>query len=642
MERATKLLVVACTAAALAMEVWVLAPSWPSLATLTFGAFAATAVLTAVDRRAVAVVLVFAYVYPALIATFHGIYHIDYDVIWMGALLGAIVPDSARTPWHFPAHWRGPLVFWALVAAVSTAIVVSREADFYPRLLVDGVAQRFVALWVLHGGLTILLGILWFDWLFGASLNFSHAVVTPLVLSCLALATVSAYQAFVDISFLNANVFGGTGRASGTTFDANVSGALAAFWTGGAMLWAASLGRWRWPGLAIVAGAAWIAVWASGSRTALLAASISSGFGAIAFFAQPQQSLKRRLGRVLGIAAIAAGIMLAVTATNPQIVGPAQRLEGTLPQEVSLEAMRWFANQMWDRNGYGSVATEMIRDYPWFGIGISSFQLLLPNYTVGAPLPPDNAQNWFRHQLVEFGLIGSVGWIVWVCAFAWFAVKPRSGTTQGVWVLRGMLIGFAATSFLGMPAQAVPVTITFWTAAFWLVEVVGVPRVTPLARRGWIAVTAGVLLFAAGSLQLAATQLRVPMRAQRSGASYAYGFSYPEPDGSGGEYRWARQRASMVIDAKTREMVISVSVNHHDVGTNPVDVKVWVDGDAVLRTTLRDTAAVTKHVTLPHGENRTVIDTWVSRVVRPADLGVADARELGLMVGWSFLPESRQ
>jgi hypothetical protein len=385
-----------------------------------------------------------------------------------------------------------------------------------------------------------------------------------------------------------------------------------------------------------------VAVWASGSRTALLAAAISSAFGAVAFFTQPQQTLKRRLIRMLGIVAIAAGVILAVAATNPQIVGPAQRLEGTLPQEFSMEAARWFAWQMWDRYRYGSVATEMLRDYAWFGVGVSSFQLLIPNYTVGAPLPPDNAQNWYRHQLVEFGLIGSVGWIVWVCAFAWFVVRPRRGTIPVVWAIRGMLIGFAVISFVGMPSQALPVTITFWTAAFWIVEVMGVPRETPLTRPAWIAITAGVVLFAAGTAQLAATQLRVPMRAQRSGAPYSYGFYYPEPDGAGGEYRWARQRASMVIDVETRRMVISVSANHHDIATTPVDVKVWVDGDAIISTTLRDTAAVTTQVTLPVGQARTVIDTWVSRVVRPGDVGVADARELGLMVGWRFSPESQQ
>ena len=50
---------------------------------------------------------------------------------------------------------------------------------------------------------------------------------------------------FVDIGFLNETVFATMGRATGTMYDANVAGMVAALWIGGTFLWALRLGGWR-------------------------------------------------------------------------------------------------------------------------------------------------------------------------------------------------------------------------------------------------------------------------------------------------------------------------------------------------------------------------------------------------------------
>src|SRR6185503_10348311 len=100
----------------------------------------------------------------------------------------------------------------------------------------------------------------------------------PLAVSALAMASVAIYQLFADLSFLNETVYGSIGRASGTLFDANLCGTVAALWIGGTILWTQRLGRWR-PYLSIGSVAAtWLAVWASGSRTAFAAAVIVTAF----------------------------------------------------------------------------------------------------------------------------------------------------------------------------------------------------------------------------------------------------------------------------------------------------------------------------------------------------------------------------
>ncbi len=69
----------------------------------------------------------------------------------------------------------------------------------------------------------------------------------------------------------------------------------------------------------------------------------------------------------------------------------------------------------------------------------------------------------------------------------------------------------------------------------------------------------------------------------------------------------------------------------------PVDVKVWRDRQLVVEERLTSTAPVTKYISVPDGDRRLLLETWVSRVIRPRDVGVADDRELGLLVKWDFL-----
>jgi hypothetical protein len=311
---------------------------------------------------------------------------------------------------------------------------------------------------------------------------------------------------------------------------------------------------------------------------------------------------------------------------------------------------------MWNRNRYGSAATAMIAKFPLFGVGVGSFQTLLPAFTLlyGDPLQADNAQNWYRHQFAELGLVGSLPWIAWVIAFGWFVLRRRPSESDlvCVWTARGILLSFALISLVGMPAQDVIVTITFWTMAFWYVSLVGVPTGAPasigaseenktgLNSRAWGIISAVLVIYAVGTASLAATSLRVPVRAQTAEWPYwpySYGFYDPESDGSGQQFRWTGRRAVTVLEAPTEWLRLTVSANHRDLDTKPVDVKVWRDRELVLRSRLSTTTPVTKYVHLPGAEKRVIIETWASRVVRPSDFGAEDTRELGVMVKWEFV-----
>ena len=66
-----------------------------------------------------------------------------------------------------------------------------------------------------------------------------------------------------------------------------------------------------------------------------------------------------------------------------------------------------------------------------------------------------------------------------------------------------------------------------------------------------------------------------------------------------------------------------------------------VDGAKALATTVSDSSPVRAFAPVRTGRSRIVVDASVSRVVRPADFGGADPRELGAMVQWEFVDQAK-
>jgi hypothetical protein len=656
MERASKLFIIGWTCVALAADVWLLRGSWPGLRAIAPLVFALAAAVTALDRRAVAIVVFSSYLFPVLVYWHLGRYTPQYGAVWMAALLGAIIPLSVRTPWHIPARWRGPLVCWALVIAASGSIVAARELDFTPALIaVTTVANSagggwpaFVIAWVLHVAVGLLLGILWFDWLLALpAAQFRAVVAAPMAASALVLAAVAICQLFVDVKILNPTVYQTLGRASGTVFDANVCGTIAALWIGGIALLVQPLRRWRPHALAIGTLIGWLAVWATGSRSAFAAAAIATAFTLRGLYGASRPRVAA-VQVIAGASAVSALVIL-LAATNLGAIGPLARFRPTLPS-FSMGSLRWFIkDQTWVRNGYGIASTAMIQRYPLFGVGVGSFQSLLPEFPLpqDGPLAPDNAQNWYRHQLAELGLVGSIGWVAWVIAFGAYALRRRRQDPEIIWSTCGALAAFALISFVGMPGQEVMVSITFWTIAAGFVSIAGRPPDARLNAASWATMMGVVILYSAGTLYAARHDLRVPARAQRVGWSYMYGLFPPDP--GGGDYRWSGRRAVMVMQAPEPWIELTISLDYRDLldgrgerplahaPTRPVDVKIWRDGELVFDSQLESTAPVTTVLSVPAANRWLFLETQVSRVFKPREFGVNDDRELGLRVKWSFV-----
>jgi hypothetical protein len=423
--------------------------------------------------------------------------------------------------------------------------------------------------------------------------------------------------------------------------DANAFGIAAAFCACGYVGWLRrdrpARTMFAWAGLAV----AIVGLWASGSRTALIA-------GLLAFAPLLALAFRRRvLGSGRGVPRRLAGAALTLFIAGVLVLafmsnaGPVRRLRWIIPV-TSVESLNVFALDMWTRFGYGRAAAHMIGEHPWFGVGIGSFPILVGDYpysNFGGPLVPDNAQNWIRHELAELGVVGCLGWVAWVAMLAATAASWRARATRSfrTAVTGGVLVGVLVISQVGMPTTNLAVAITFWTFLFWYLLLtyppwVWKPATSETRPASWLAMVVLVLLFTGGTLHSAVTTLRVPMRARDAGWAYSYGFLAPEPDGKGGEFRWAVQNAAAVVPAPKRMVKVTVWTGSPDAASRPTHVRVWHDDRPVIDTVLADATPVGAYVEIDRDPPWFMVRTSMDRELDPSE-----PREHGLAVEWTFL-----
>lgn len=667
---------------AVAVETALAAPEWPELPWVVALTFAIACVAGRWLARVVpAAVLAFGYVAPAFFTAVIGRFRLAYVVVWVAGLLGLILATRPLRGWALTPRWKWPIVLWALTVAAVWPIVALRELDFSLAVLdvrhiantAVGVLPKEAVLAVVGTALTQGVGLLFFDWLHDGFRRepidrLERRVILPLAASAVAACLLGTYQGFVDLEFLSGGNWPSIGRAAGSMVDANSFGMIAALWVSAFVaLGFQQRGRAR----AWLAGAAGLlalaGLWASGSRSALIAVLLAAALIVYGVW----RALPSRASRLRLLAALvaAAAILAAVVAVAPgQASGPIRRLFSALP-EPSVENLGSFAYALWHRNYYGAAAMLMIREHPVVGVGVGSFNMLSSDYTwlAGNRGPFDNAQNWFRHQFAELGLVGSVGWILWVILFAATLIRTRGEGDRRVpsLAIKGALVGFGAISMLGVPAQSTAVTLTFWVFAFWYL-MLAVPPAPPKGTEGapaplkgtegapardsrpsfvpapgrlaWAAAVFLVAAYLGGTWLVATRQLSVPERAVRFGWNYAYGFYDLEQPAGAEPFRWTMGRALAVIPVERGWLKLTVWSSHPDVRERPVSVRVWRDRESVLQVTLSDATPVTRYVPVPEGRPRMILRFDVDRTWRPSDGGAADTRELGVAVAdWVFV-----
>jgi len=578
------------------------------------------------------------------------------DVVWMAGLAGALLRAGAGNRWNLPPLWRLLLGGWALVLTLAWPIVVARELDFHWHTLRDDGAVNSWAMltaarvvtWSLYVTQTQLLGLLWFDWLWG---RFSHDAATPpravhaLWLGVTAASVVAIYQGWIDLTFLSTPFWANERRAAGTLLDANGYGMLAAL--------AAPVGGWwlrrHLPVALAVFAVNGLGVWMSGSRTALVgavagvlgitAAALARGRESSAFAeATADKSDPPAVRGPVPGSRVAAALVVIVLVVGALVAGGAV---GPLRRIAEVPLSRAGLADLWSRGGYGTIAVQMLRETPWTGVGPGMYHVIAPDYwrvSRQMTLAFDNAQNWWRHQASELGALGGLPVLAWsaLLAVGLLVAAPRAGRGDA-WLPRALLAGIGLASLVGMPTQNPLVLLWFFAlVAWWGTASAGA---VPEGRVGGAAAPTLALvllvlvaLHAGGTAVLARGWLSVPERAKRAHRDYVLGASDLEPLAGATLFRWTNGDARFLWAVKTRWLLLRFWVQHPDAAVSPVRVTVATRCGVLVDEELTSSAPLSVGLELPEGTLFLDANIRASRTWQPAPRPPGDTRQLGVAV----------
>jgi hypothetical protein len=593
------------------------------------------------------------------------------DLIWLAGLAGALLRASSWLRWHLPPAWRVLLGGWALTLSLSWPVLVAREIGFDPRVLWDvGAINSWAMLgapqvvsWITYLVLAQLLGLVWLEWLMTRLADTplrvpraAHALWFGTTIATL----VAIYQGTVNLQFLNGSLWVAVRRAGATMLDANAYGVAAAF---AAPVAVVAIWQWRGriaPTLAIVVGGLNLTgMWMSGSRTALMCAAVGMAALVIASIwrrwsvaPQPAAALvtsetvpahsRRRWIAVAILAAIIGSATIA--AVSSQTVGPLRRV-------AQAPTTNGIVSALWSRYGYGTIAMRMVRDFPLTGIGIGGYQFMAPDYwrrMTGKTLALDSAQNWWRHELAEFGIVGAAPIFIWSGFAAWQLLRRRAvrdGVVAAV-TLRGLLLALVVASLVQVPTQSPFVLLWFFFAVAWLAALVGLPALNAPGnlrthRFAWCAVTVAAIVFSAGHLVLAAGRLSVLERARVDNREYVTGGYNLEPLDFG-KFRWVPEHAHFLVPARNGVVIIRLWAQHPDIATHPVHVKLAGACGVIFDESLSNADPIALEVRLPPGVNALEFEAEASRTWQPSAFGGNDRRHLGVAIQTDFSYNGRQ
>ena len=608
-------------------------------------------------KAALAIVAGLAPVLPVAIAAVAGGADPVVQSVWLAALVGALLPSMHWTRWELPAAWRVLLGGWALTLSLAWPILVAREVGFDLRVLGDtatinswaGMSPSEVSGWIMHVVLVQLAGLLWLDGLMRRLRTWSGrglpAVVHGLWIGATVSSLVALYQGTVDIQFLSSAEWAARGRVTGMMLDANAYGMVAALAAPLAAVAAGSLSTRAWWLGAGAFAVNWSGVWMSGSRTALLC--VLAGTVALALGAVHRLRV-RRVVWVSGAGVLAVSLAaLALTVTLSRATSPLERTEefaGRSPWQV--------AETLLARGRYGEIAARMIWEYPLTGVGVGTYHWLAPDYlrtTFNQELSFDNAQNWWRHQLAELGILGALPVLAWSIIIAWLTMRGARGARgHHAATVRGLLLGLGFVSLVGMPTQAPAVLMAFFLLVAMLATASpGVGALDTASRTGaspgaslsraWMIVGALAVAYAGGHAALASGSLNVAERAARTNRDYVVGLYPEESHPEGGQFQWTGGEARLRLVKRAPWLVVRTWIQHPDAAERPVALRIATPCQVVFERTFADSTPVDLALRLPNTGDPIDLAVRVSRTWSPASFGSPDTRELGAALMTDFV-----
>ena len=585
---------------------------------------------------------------PALLRLLAGREGPVLDIVWMAGLTGSLLRSLTWSRWTMPFPWNVLIGGWTLALSLSWPVLIAREIGFRLSGFVDAGAINSwslipapqAAVWILYVVLAQLIGALWFE----RARERTAALHLPLILNGLWMgatvaSVVAVLQGTIDLGLLSTPFWEERRRATGLMLDANSYGVCAAL--------AAPIGFLSMRRLAPAAPSAAAAVfainmagmWLSGSRTTLLCGVVGTVALIVGLWRERRVSSAPSTRAAIWIPANLLAVMAVVMLTPA--ASPIERALDIPTGRAGLKEV------LWNRGGYGPIAVRMTREYPLTGVGAGSYRILAPDYgraLLNDALPPDNAQNWWRHQIAELGVFGGALIVGFSVLVAWRVLTGREagGDVASATTVRGLLIGLGAMSLFGMPTQSPLVLYWFFGLVAWFAWLVPDPArrsSTSLVtgdtgpRVAWVVAAALAIAYAAGHVLLAAGSLNVVQRAQQAHRDYVIGAYSPEPLPGANEFRWTSKEARFIWAVRSRFMAIRFWAHHPDVAARPVHVTLTSPCGVLFDEDLASDTSMSVGMALPEGQRTLEATVRVSRTWTP---GEGDERQLGVGIVADF------
>ncbi len=145
-------------------------------------------------------------------------------------------------------------------------------------------------------------------------------------------------------------------------------------------------------------------------------------------------------------------------------------------------------------------------------------------------------------------------------------------------------------------------------------------------------------VFAAASIVMAHTWLRLPQRAQRARQPFSYGYAPIIGAGPDTGYRGVNTRAVAVVEPQARWLGVTVRLTGQDMAAVPVEVRVWSDGEIVLKAQLSTPEPFTGFVRVGETHAALLIETSASPRGRPSWWPFTS--DSGVLMKWEFLDDA--
>ena len=618
-------------------------------------------------------ILFFIFAFPLInnLPYFFGIYgHIPHAptalVLFLAFFAGWLVHSVfSKSEISFEHPIFKPLILLSLLIFVSGIITFLRYANFYPFLSdyvyelitnTNGVTAGGAIMSSVFFSLNYLTGFAFFFILLNTvkEREFIRKILVVLLISTSISIAFGFFQHYKDIEIANNPISFTQGFINGTFKDAmSFGGYLAVLIPVILSMIFFFKGIVRVFSFLVFISAIFILP-NTGSRSGLTALSLSLvfflGFYLISLKKQEAFSLKKIVSFGAVILLIAAVIISVLISSKDSIVY--KRLdelrisykEGGVKKALAERgANRW------------KMAANMIKDYPFTGVGIGAFIIELPNYEeITKPSlkrSTDSAENYFLQVGSELGIIG-LFFFLWIF---WEIFKQvKSGLdkylSQDRWkyIQIGVSCGIISLFmifFVHTYIGSYEIKYTFWLLVGSLF-ILGRNGNKPesrihLSKNFKIFSLVLVLIFSGLHLWNSTHSLSLKNRTQLLDLKQNFGLYRLEKTQDGREFRWTRGYGGLTIKIEKPVIEIPMLASHPDIEKNPLRVKIYLIKDFFKEKRMLDEVVLTENswktyeYYVPEEVNRQAILLFkVSRTWNPLKtFGTPDPRNLGIAIG---------